>query len=263
MTEIVELAAAVALVGDGTTVGFGGAVNSRKPVAFVAELAASGRTGLHVVSFAASFEVDLLVGAGAVASVSSGYVGFGHAGRPPHFVAAVEGGRIEDREYTEWLLLDRLRAASMGKPFLPTRAAIGSDILKLHDFRTVTDPYSDERYVAAPALNLDVAVLHAWRGSEDGYVQFPWPPDHLWDLDAVVARAATTTIVTVDEVVDRSVIDAAAERTVLFPVDVDVIVAAPGGAWPTGSRPAYGEDHDAIRAYVRDGRLPERSPHDR
>ena len=258
MSKVSGLDAAVALVPDRATIGFGGAVTSRKPVAFVSALAQSGREALHVVSFAGSFDVDLLVGAGVAAQVSSAYVGFGHFGRAPHFVAACERGVIEDRESTEWLLLDGIRAAAMGKPFLPTRAGLGSDTVALQGFQSITDPYSGDEMIAVPALKLDVAVLHCWRASADGHVQVAFPPDHLWDVDPMLARAASTVVVTVDELVDRSVVDAAPDRTILFPMDVDAIVPLDFGAWPTDSRPEYFEDAAAISSYVATGVLADR-----
>lgn len=251
----VSLAEATGLVGSGATLGIGGSVTTRQPVALVRAVADAGVTGLHLVGFAGSIGVDLLVGAGAASSVSAGYVGLGHFGRAPHFVTAVENGTVEDREYSEWLLLQRLRAAAMGVPFIPTRAAAGSQIVGLHSFTTIPDPYTGDPVLALPPLRLDVTLLHAWRASVDGYVQFADPPDHLWDVDVTMARASETVIVSVDEIVDRATVDGSPHLTQLFPVDVTAIVHAPEGAWPTGSRPLHDVDAEALRRYASDGAL--------
>ena len=243
------------LVGAGATVGIGGSITTRKPVTLVQAIAESGVEDLHVVSFTGSIGIDLLVAADAVRAVSAAYVGMGHFGRAPHFVAAAEAATIEDREYSEWLLLQRIRAAAMGVAFIPTRAAMASELLELHSFRHVTDPYSEDELIALPPLHLDVALIHAWRASSDGYVQFAEPPDHLWDIDVAMAKAAGTVIVSVDEIVATDVLRGRADLTRLFPVNVDAVVELPGGSWPTASRPGYAEDAAALQAYAAEGVL--------
>jgi glutaconate CoA-transferase subunit A len=144
----------------------------------------------------------------------------------------------------------------MGVPFIPTRAAVGSQITELHSFAGVTDPYSGDVVLALPPLEIDVTLVHAWRASASGYVQFAEPPDHLWDIDVTMARASASVIVSVDELVDDHVVAGSPHLTQLFPVDVTTIVHAPNGAWPTASRPTHGEDADALRHYAATGALP-------
>lgn len=254
-TKVTTLEDAVRLVRPEAIVGIGGSITTRKPVALVEAIAASEVSDLHVVSFTGSIGIDLLVGAGAVRTVSAGYVGLGHFGRAPHFVAAAESAAIEDREYSEWLLLQRIRAAAMGVAFIPTRAAMASELLELHGFRRVTDPYSGDELIALPPLHLDIALIHAWRASSDGYVQLADPPDHLWDIDIAMAKAASTVIVSVDEIVSAETIRERADLTKLFPVNIDAIVELPGGSWPTSSRPDYAEDAAALQAYAAQGVL--------
>ena len=176
MAELLDLDAAAGLVGDGDTVYTGGAVLRRKPMALLRALVAAGRRDLDVVTFAGSLDVDLLVGAGVARSVSTGYVGLGHHGFAPRFTAAVLAGDVDDREHTEWTLLGQLRAAAMGIPFLPTRAGAGSAIVADLGLQQVVDPYGGGTYHALPPLRPDVTLLHAWRASPAGDVQFSWPP---------------------------------------------------------------------------------------
>ena len=51
-------------------------------------------------------------------------------------------------------------------PFLPTRVGLGSFVVdRQPEIKTVVSPYDDgEELVAAPALNLDVALIHMHRG---------------------------------------------------------------------------------------------------
>lgn len=250
------LDAAVAAVDDSAVVYLGGAVLNRRPVALCRALVAAGKRDLDIVSFAASIDVDLLVAAGCVRTARTSYVGLGHHGFAPAFTSAVKEGRITDIEYSEWTMLQGIRAAAGGLPFLPTRAGGDSDIVSALELKQVVDPYSGVSYLAVPPLRPDVAVIHAWRASVNGDVQFAWPPEHLWDVDVLAARAADTVIVTVDEIVDADEIAARSELTRLFGFEVDVLVHAPGGAWPTACPPVSEVDGAAIDEYVRSGRLP-------
>ena len=135
---------------------------------------------------------------------------------------------------------------------MPTRAALGSALLEHAQLRTVTDPYSGEELLALPPLAPDVAIIHAWRADERGNVQFPWPREHLWDVDVLLARAARHTIVTVEAVVPAAEVRASAALTVLFGFEVDAIVELPGGAAPTSSPPAYAADMRAVASVADD-----------
>ena len=58
-----------------------------------------------------------------------------------------------------------LLAAAWRVPFLPTRAGLGSDVLRINPrLKTVRSPYGDEEVVAVPPLKLDAAFVHLNRG---------------------------------------------------------------------------------------------------
>ena len=243
---------AAALVEDGATVGCSGAVLRGKPVAAARALAAAGRRDLDLVTFTGSLDVEILLAAGCLRSVTSSYVGLGPHGPARGFAAAVADGQVDDRELSEWMLVGGLRAAVMGVSFLPTRAALGSQLVEERGFRLVTDPYTGEELLAVPAIRPDVGFVHAWRADADGNVQLPWPPDHLADVDLLVARSARVTVVSVEEIVPAEVVAAEPERTKLFGFEVDLLVEAPQGAWPGSLPPLYHDDGEWIAAH-RDG----------
>jgi len=253
MTALADLDTIAGGVASGSCVYLGGAVLRRKPLAFVRALVAAGVRDLDVVTFTGSLDVELLLAGDAVRSISSAYVGLGSVGFAPRFSAAARAGTVRDVEHTEWTLLGRLRAAAMGVPFLPTRAGAGSEVVDALGFERVRDPYSGASYLALPPLRPDVAVLHAWRASPAGDVQLPWPPEHLWDVDVLAARAAERVVVTVEEVVPEATVAAAPELTRLFGFEVDAVVETPGGAWPTASPPVHDTDEAAVAAYAASG----------
>ena len=240
---------AAALVEDGATVAFSGAVLRGKPVAAARALAEAGRKNLDLVTFTGSLEVELLLAAGALRSVTSSYVGLGAHGPARGFAAAVADAVVDDRELSEWMLVGGLRAATMGVPFLPTRAALGSQLVAERGFRTVADPYTGDELLAVPAIRPDVGFVHAWRADAGGNVQLPWPPDHLADVDLLVARSSRVTVVSVEEIVAAELVAAEPERTKLFGFEVDLLVEAPGGGRPGSLPPLYHDDAGWIREH--------------
>lgn len=254
-SKLASIGDALTGIAAGSSVFLGGGVLDRKPVALARALVSSGASDLHIITFAGSVAIDLLIAEGAVRIATTAYVGLGTEGRAPAFTASVMAGDIDDRETSEWLLLGRLRAAAMGVPFLPTRAASGTDLMKHADVKFIEDPYTGGEFLALPPLYPDVALLHAWRATPEGHVQFPWPPDHLWDVDVIAARAARRTIVSVEEIVSADEAAANSQWTRLLPVDVDAVVLASGGARPTATRPCYEADHHAVATYAKSGDL--------
>ena len=98
-----------------------------------------------------------------------------------------------------------LLAAAQRVPFLPTRAGLGSDVLKVNpDIRTVTSPYpgpfgEHEELVAVPALRLDAAFVHMNRADRHGNAQFLGPDPY---FDDVFLGAADARYVTAERIVE-------------------------------------------------------------
>src|SRR5207249_3200050 len=102
--------------------------------------------------------------------------------------------------YEEWSHMTlglRFRAGAMGIPFLPSRALLGSDLLtQLPDLKTMKCPYTGDELSLLPALNPDVALIHAQRCDPYGNVQLDGFP--FMDLD--IAMAAERVIVTTEKI---------------------------------------------------------------
>jgi glutaconate CoA-transferase subunit A len=244
------LEAALSLVPDGALLGVGGALLKRKPVHFLAALAAAGRHDLRLVSFLASLDAELLAAYGCLAELQSGYVGFEQLGFAPAVTAATDAGKIRRLDFSEIMFTSGLRASMAGLPFLPTRAGFGSRVTDDAGIRTVTCPYTCEQLMAAPALRPDVSVLHAAAADREGNILGPVQADFLFDMDANLARASRRVIVTVEELVDGAEALAANRRTLLFGFEVDAVVVLPGGARPTALPGGYSAAGQAISRYL-------------
>ncbi|WP_305016651.1 CoA transferase subunit A, partial [Amycolatopsis sp. WAC 04182] len=121
----------------------------------------------------------------------------------PHFRAARQAGGIEFAEYDEGMFMFGLLAAAHRLPFLPTRAGLGSGVLRVNpDLRTVRLPYGDgEELVAVPALTMDVALVHLSRADARGNAQYLGPDPYFDDL---YAKAAGRCYVSCERLVDTA-----------------------------------------------------------
>jgi glutaconate CoA-transferase subunit A len=261
MTDrVASLDDTLALVPDGALLGIGGALLKRKPVAFLAALAAAGRQRLRGLSFLASLDAELLAAYGCLAELHCGYVGFEQLGFAPAVTAATESGEIRRVDYSEMIFAAGIRAALAGLPFLPTRGGTGSQVALDLDTQTVTCPYTGEQLLAAPALRPDVCVLHAEAADREGNVLGPAHADFLFDMDANLARASKQVVVTVERLVDHDEVVRANRRTLLFGFEVSAVVVLANGARPTAVPGCYGTDVAALGRYLqRAGDQPENS----
>ena len=246
--KVRSLAEAARLVDDGASVGFGGS-NAlwRRPMALVRELIRQKREGLSVYNMIGGLEVDLLLGAGAVAATHCCYVGLDDFGHAPHFQRAASEGIVEIHEYSEFTFVAGLRAAGMDLPFMPWKTAWGSEVAQRQGWRTVRCPYTDAELLAVPANQLDVAIIHAARCDENGNVELPHPLDFIYDFDYLLARAAKCVIVSAERV--EPLPDAS--RVAMIGREVDCVVRAPHGAWPCGVASLYGVDGANLDEYLR------------
>jgi glutaconate CoA-transferase subunit A len=242
--KVLSLPEAVELVPDGASIGTGGILMTRKPVALL-DAIGRARGGLELWTLLGSLDAELLAVHGALAASNTIYVGFEQLGFAPAYGAAVADGGVDAREYSELLMLAGLRASLAGLPFLPTRGAQGSDVATALRIETITCPYTGETLFAAPAIRPDVALLHATAADARGNVAAPEHRDFLFDWDANIARASTRVIVSVERVVDE------VRDALLFAHEVDAIVEAPGGARPSALPGVYAADLERVGAYLR------------
>ncbi|MGW7199094.1 CoA transferase subunit A [Streptomyces chryseus] len=241
---------AVAGLRSGMTLGIGGWGSRRKPMALVRALLRTGITDLTVVSYGGP-DVGLLAAAGRIRELVTAFVTLDSIPLEPHYRAAREKGAFALTEIDEAMFMWGLRAAANRLPFLPVRAGIGSDVMRVNpSLRTVTSPYEDgEEFVAVPALRLDAALVHLNRADRSGNGQYLGPDPYFDDL---FCEAADTAYVSCEQVV------ATAELTKRAPVQsllvqrhyVTGVIEAPNGAHFTSCAPDYGRDEAFQRLYA-------------
>ncbi len=246
--RIVDLDDALARVSDGMTVGIGGFINSSHPMLVVRGLIRRGLKDLTVVGAAsAGLEVDLLVAAGCVRRVVAPYVS-GEALAPigPAFRAAAERGKIEVFELDEAMYYAALRAAAQRIPFNPWRSGVGTSFPEVNPaIKVFRDPIAGETLLAIPAVNIDVAFLHAAVSDPYGNVQYV---GHGYG-DRAMYAAADLTFVQVERIVSNEDIRRDPARTAI--PGADGVIRARFGAHPYSSPGSYAEDQEHIARYVR------------
>ena len=201
-------------------------------------------------------QADLLIGAGCVASVEAAAVSLGEQGQAPRFRVAVSDGSLAMRDSTCPAIHAGFQAAEKGIPFMPLRGIIGSDIVAHRaDWQIIDNPFGDEGdpILLLPAITPDVALFHASRADGDGNVWVGTARELM-----SMARSAETTLVTVEEVVEGSLLeDQASAAGTLSGLYVTVVAEAPDGAWPLGLVDRYAADIDHLRRYAEAARTDE------
>ena len=243
-----SIEAVVGALRDGMTIGIGGWGSRRKPMAVVRAIARSGLKDLTIASYGGP-DVGLLCAAGKVKRVIFGFVTLDSIPLDPHFQKAREEGAVEATEMDEGMFYLSLLAASWRVPFLPTRAGLGSDVMRVNPgLKTVRNPYGDDELVAVPALKLDAAIVHMNRADAGGNAQFLGPDIYFDDL--FLSAASGSRVVSCERIADDLLKEGSFHTLRINRSMVDAVVEAPGGALPTSCEPDYAVGD--LKAYVSD-----------
>ena len=239
---ITSLDDVVAELRSGMTIGIGGWGSRRKPMALVRAILRSGLKDLEIVSYGGP-DVGLLIAGGHVRRVVTGFVSLDTIPLEPHFRHARQQGTVELTELDEGMLHWGLLAAAHRLPFLPIRAGLGSDVLRVNpQLRTVRSPYADgEELVAMPALRLDAALIHLNRADAAGNGQYLGPDPYFDDLFCLAADRAFMSCERI--VPTASLAESGPPQSLLINrAMVHGVIESPGGAHFTSCVPDYGRD---------------------
>jgi glutaconate CoA-transferase subunit A len=236
------------LLASGMTIAIGGFINSGHPMALVRQIIRRELRDLTIVGAASSgLEVDMLIAAGCARKLISPYVGAeGLASIGPAFRAAAERGEIDLWEVDEAQYYAGLRASAQRLPFNPWRAGVGTSYPRLNpDFKEFRDPINNELLIAVPAIEIDVALLHAAVSDIYGNVQHHGTGYG----DRAIFAAADTTVVTVERLVSNETVRANPAATSV--PGAHAVVRVPYGAHPFAADGFYPADEAHITDYVR------------
>ena len=213
----------------------------------------------HLIPFAAGHEIirqrkkdltlaratpdliyEQMVAAGCARKVIFSYSGNPGVGSLRLIRKEMEAGRLEYEEYSHFAMITRLTAGASGLPFLPMRPTGSDDLRRANpQYRTTTCPYTGAELVTVPALNPDVAIIHAQRADRQGNAQF-------WGIigeQKEAAFASKKVILTVEEIVDESVIRSDPNRTLIPDFIVSAVCEVPFAAHPSYAQGYYDRDN--------------------
>jgi glutaconate CoA-transferase subunit A len=245
--SIVSLHDAVAeLVHDGDTVALEGFTHLI-PVAAGQEIIRQGRRDLTLVRLTPDIVYDQLIGAGCARRLVFSWGGNPGVGSLHRFRDAIQHGwprPLEIEEHSHAGLANRYVAAASGLPFAVLRGYRGTDLAEhTATIAPITCPFTGEVLTAVPALDLDVAIVHAQRADRHGNVQ-------LWGLTGVqkeAVLAARRSLVTVEEIVDE--LEPQPNAVVLPQWVVTRVAEVPRGAHPSYAHDYYDRDDEYYREW--------------
>jgi len=249
--KVLPLGEAVArFVRPGDSVALGTCLEQMIPFAATREIMRQNIGDLSLIGPVSDICFDQLIGAGLARRVMAAWVGNVMMGSAYCFRRAVERGEpkpIDVVEFSNFTLALALHAAAIGSPFLPTRSALGSDIVGKNPLlKPVKDPLGgDAPILAVRSLSPDVAIVHVQRADPHGNAI-------LWGslgITSDAVRAARAVIVTAEEVVSPEQIRRDPNRVVIPGIVVAAVCEARWGAHPSPVQGHYRRDHEAYREY--------------
>jgi glutaconate CoA-transferase subunit A len=237
----VRLDEAAAAVPDGAWIAPGGFMLGRAPMALIFALIRA-RKQLRVISLPNPLPAELLVASKLAARVELLFAALTLANRVrpmPALKRAIERGEVPWAEHDGYRIVQRLRAAAMGLPFLPAPDADVSELSTLEPPAYTLDPFTGARVPVERAFHPDVALVHVHAADDAGNLFIEDPTTDMLLVGAAHRVIATT------EVRVRSL-----PRVTVPAFQVELVAEASGGAWPTGCVGLYPHDEPALLAYL-------------
>lgn len=249
---------ALAFLRDGAMVAIGGSLFHNKPMSLVREIVRRGVRDLTVVAVTqASIDVDLLVAAGCVAEVRVPYLGLEHHGLALNFRRQVAAGRVRVWDCDETQVIAGMEAAAKNLPSGLTKTGVGTDLpLSNSDLKPIDDAITGEPMIAVPAMQPDVALIHATQGDRWGNLAYAGYPFSDVLIAEATHRSGGKVIASVDEIVPASTFSNDPFHADIAHIFVDAVVEASWGAHPCSSHGNYQYDDGFLARYqqhARDG----------
>lgn len=233
-------------VTDGDIIAVGGGLSSREPMALLRAILRRGTSGLTAVGSAHGIDIDLLCAGGALSASAESYVGFEQDfGQAPNYRRAIELGGVKADDSCCYTLVQQLRAAIQGLPFMPIRSVRGTSFPSLHpEYQWMVCPFTGEELLLVPAIAPDIALIHAQYGDSRGNLVIQGPPV----ADILFAKASKAVLATVEEIVPTPRLAELGGISIPY-FYVTAVSEVPMGAHPTACYPFYAYDRPHIALY--------------
>ena len=217
-----DVAAAVAGIPDGATVMIGGFGRAGQPVELIDALIAQGASDLTIVNNNAGNGDTGLAALLAARRVRKIICSFPRQSDSWVFDGLYRAGEIELELVPQGNLAERIRAAGAGIGAFFSPTGVGTQLAEGKETRTI----DGRDYVLEYPIRADFALISALKGDRWGNLVYRKTARN---FGPIMAAAATTTIVQVDEIVPLGALDP--EAVVTPGIFVDRVVAVGERAW--------------------------------
>ncbi len=252
----------------GCHLSIGGFTINRNPMAAVYEIIRQEIKDIHLYAHSNGQGLDELVGAGCVSNLEIAYGGNGKfASTCIRFKKAVQEKKIKIEDYSNYQMILRFFAGSMGIAFLPTRSSLGSDIINRWGFSSefrqenprlpdkklieMENPFGSwcdiKKVVLVPAINPDVTIIHVQKADCRGNCRI----EGLTFADVEQAKAAKNLIITCEELVDENYLKKDPDRNQIPFVHANAVIHIPHGAYPCACYGYYDYDPIFLKEYAK------------
>lgn len=250
-SKLVSVEDAMKAIHDGMYIAIAGHLFSNKPSHLVRQIAKKRVKNLTVsTSPYASYDIDLLIGAGCIKKTICGNVGFEYLGLAPNYRNVCQKGLIEAALGDEATIIGAYMASVEGIPYHPIGSIKGSDVVKMTTLgKEYIGPYGD-KLIAVKALTPEVCIIHAQESDEYGNIRFKGPIY----FDIIMAKASKKIIVSVDDLVSNQKVRSEPWKTSIPGFKVDMVVHLPYGCHPCLSTGLYDHDEEHLKDYINRGR---------
>ena len=245
--KLCSLEQATELIKDSAMVVVGGVLTAREPNAIIRQIIKDKRKDIHVVAGAHNFAIDLMCAGQVVSICENSFVGYEFdLGLALNYRRACEQKKVVVKETDCNILLQQLRAAQFGVPFMPMPKLGGTDIVGIHkEYMQLDCPYTGKPITLVPALKPDVAIIHAHYADKKGNVKILGPVFK----DKLFAQVANTVIVSVEEIVSEEKMHELGPTIMYY--NTDAIVEIPFGAHPSACYPNYTYDRQHMKLFTK------------
>lgn len=232
---------------DGTYFAAGGFGGVRIPTAALHEIVRQQRKHLGFCGHCATHTFEILAAGADIDRCDISYViGLEARGVSPNARRFVESGKVKTTEWSNASLTWRIKAASLGIPFLIGRQTLGADSLPWSASRVIECPYTKKKFATYPALYPDVAIIHVNEADCYGNAAFRG----ISNVDEDLARAAKHVIITCERLVDIETFRADPHRVRIPYFCVDAVCEVPFGSYPGNMPFEYFSDEAHLREWL-------------
>ncbi len=212
------------------------------PHAAAHEIIRQNRKNLTLCRMTPDMIYDQMIGMGCVRKLVFSYAGNPGVGLLLRFRDAVENqwpAALEIEEHSHAAMANAYEAGAAGLPCAIFRGYRGAGLAEVNpNIKSVDCPFTGEKLAAVPAINADVAIIHAQRANRNGDVMI----EGIVGVQKEAILGAKRAVITVEEVVDDFG-DISPNAVILPRWTINAICLVPGGAHPSYAHGYYSRDN--------------------